>query len=270
MAMVLAGIFATIVFQLLRGQSRFVALQSAREEVQQNVRGALDVVSAELRGVPPGALVQGDANRIRFLLPRVWGISCGGGTATALSILVPQLPAGVLTLGTAPAAMGVMGVDAASAWVDGRGGVRSSLTTVAAGNLGVAPCSTMSAGGPVQPLTLSGTSLPDIPRGSPVFLFQTVQYDIGSGSEGMLWVRRGNGTESSQQPLAGPLPDANSLRFAYYDTPGGAASAAPGGTAASLAAVDRVQVFLTTRSRSAASGAVQTQRDSVMVYLRNQ
>ena len=280
--LVLSGILATIIFQLLRGQSRFVAVQSAREEVQQNVRGALDVIAADLRGVPPGALVQGTGSLVRFYSPRVWGTYCAGNDVTA-DILLPQLPAGSMP-GALAGEWGLMGDTnpmtagtGAGAWVPawtfGQGAARSTVASWAAVALAASNCGGMSSAGPVQAIRLTGTNLPTgIPQGNPVFLFQQVQYDVGTGTDGRLWVRRGSGAAGAQQPLAGPLPADNSLRFQYYNNTNTAVPAvAPGTTAASLAAIDRVQVFLTTRSRSTTGGqATQAQADSVMVFLRNQ
>ena len=45
-AIVLTGILATIMFQLMQGQGRFAGLQDARQEVQQNDRGALDLITS--------------------------------------------------------------------------------------------------------------------------------------------------------------------------------------------------------------------------------
>ncbi|HEU0053954.1 MAG TPA: type II secretion system protein [Longimicrobium sp.] len=272
---VLAGIFALIVFQLLRGQSRFVALEGAREEVQQNVRGALEVISAELRAVPPAGLLEGSANRIQFLLPRAWGVSCGGGSGTAGSFLFPTLPAGMIPTGAPTGSWGVMGnvgTMAAPVWQASTValGARSAVNNIASAVVTAAPCNTMGSSGPVQGLSLTGTNFPIVPQGNPAFLFTVVQYDTDVGDGNLYWLRRGTGAAGSQQPLAGPLPASTSLSFKYYDTPNGAAVAAPGTNAATLATIDRVQVFLTTRSRTAASGSVQTQRDSMMVYLRNQ
>ena len=36
-------------FQIVGAQSRFVEMQSGREEVQQNARAALDLIAADLR-----------------------------------------------------------------------------------------------------------------------------------------------------------------------------------------------------------------------------
>ena len=113
--LVLASIFATILFQLVRGQSRFVAIQSAREEVQQNVRGALDIIASELRAVPAGGLMQGDASTIRFLVPRAIGVHCGGGTPNAMTVLFPGgLPAGTIPAGAQPTTRGLLGATTTS------------------------------------------------------------------------------------------------------------------------------------------------------------
>ena len=52
-ALVISGVLMATVFQILTGQSRAVAVQGAREESQQNVRGALEIVASELRTAVP-------------------------------------------------------------------------------------------------------------------------------------------------------------------------------------------------------------------------
>ena len=90
-ALLIALILSGVVFQLIRGQSRFVTVQSAREEVQQNTRGALELMASELRSIEPGGLVETDSNSVTFLLPRAWGLYCGG-TATQMSAVFPVPP----------------------------------------------------------------------------------------------------------------------------------------------------------------------------------
>lgn len=85
-ALVISGLLMTVVFQMLSGQSRMVAVQSGKEEAQQNVRGALEVISSELRGAMPGALLDAQQRSLTFMQPRAWGVVCGvaGMTVTAL------------------------------------------------------------------------------------------------------------------------------------------------------------------------------------------
>ena len=71
-ALVIAGFIMATVFQILTGQSRVVAVQGAREETQQNVRGALEIVSSELRAGIPQGILAANAQSITFMQPRAW------------------------------------------------------------------------------------------------------------------------------------------------------------------------------------------------------
>ncbi|MBD0320507.1 MAG: prepilin-type N-terminal cleavage/methylation domain-containing protein, partial [Gemmatimonadetes bacterium] len=99
-AVVLTGLLATILFQMIRGQTTFTQMQSAREEVDQNTRGALELITSELRAVPSAGIVTASADRITFRLPRVWGILCAPATAGRANALFPpnSIPAEALSL----------------------------------------------------------------------------------------------------------------------------------------------------------------------------
>ena len=95
-ALMISSLLVTVVYQLMSGNSRFVRIQSAREEVQQNARAAMDVMAGDLRTVPPSAIQAMGPDSIRFYMPRAWGVLCNpidsnSGTLWAI------FPAGVLT-----------------------------------------------------------------------------------------------------------------------------------------------------------------------------
>ena len=267
-ALLISSILAGVVFQLVRGQGRFVSVQSAREEVQQNARGAMEIISSELRTIHPGGLVEGKKNAVTFRLPRAWGISCGGGSATSLTAVFPAaLPAGM----TATASIsGIMGdTDAAGAGVFNptpASGTVQTITGVATVNLNVAgnACSALrpvAASTEVQALTYSGTNLPVVPRGNRVYLYQTVTYDV-DGSGGQYWIYR------NDQPMAGPLvTDTSGLIFNYWQNAGNTRLSAPV-PAADLPTVGRVAVSVRTKSRGR-GGPTQYATDSMTVLLWN-
>ena len=66
-ALLISGLVVSSIFQVLQGNGRFVEMQSAREEVQQNARAALDLIAGDLRGVPPTAITVMQPGTIRFL-----------------------------------------------------------------------------------------------------------------------------------------------------------------------------------------------------------
>ena len=274
--LVLASLFATILFQLVRGQSRFVAIQSAREEVQQNVRGALDIIASELRAVPAGGLMQGSASTIRFLVPRAIGVHCGGGTANAMTVLFPGgLPAGTIPAGAQPTTRGLLGATALVPPFAWSGNVPvSQVNQVTAVAANAVPCSNLqwsqAAAGGVQAFTFTGNNLPAAtPLGGQVVFFDVVQYDVQADADGRFWIYRGTGVAGSAQPMAGPLPAANSLQFQYFTVPTGGAAFVPGNTRANLNTVARVQIDLTARSRNTLDGNEQTEAGTVTVFLRN-
>src|SRR5215213_8679610 len=116
-ALVLAVMLGGVIFQVVQGESRFAMVQSAREEVQQNSRGALEIVASELRAAQPAGLVSAYVNSITFLLPRVWGISCGDGDGANLSVVFPAAGGTAFSLSaTASGLLANTGTAAAPVW----------------------------------------------------------------------------------------------------------------------------------------------------------
>ncbi|HEX9940073.1 MAG TPA: prepilin-type N-terminal cleavage/methylation domain-containing protein [Longimicrobium sp.] len=272
-SLVLAGLLAMVIFQVVRGQTRFAAVQSAQQEVQQNARGAIEIIASELRGVQPGGLVSTSANSITFMLPRAWGISCGGtGTngatgGTALPVLFPDVPDttvmfainGASGLLADTAAAGA----AAEAWgpvpdattLAGRAQVNSLPAQTPA--LGVAgnPCialrATAPANGLMRAVTVTGTGFPNVvPAGNTVYLYQLSRYEVGTtDSEHWIWRSQGlPGSTGSTQPLAGPLTSPTTgLVFTYFTADG--TEFTPGNDRAQLALVARIGVKVVAHTR---------------------
>lgn len=272
-AMVIAGIFATVLFQLLQGQARFTEMQTARQEAQQNTRGALELLASELRSVPSDGLEVSGANAIRYYLPRAIGISCGGSGLTSVNVVFPFLPAGTVPVGDLSSARyGMLSYnETAQQWNRGMvAGTRSGVTRVEALPATAASCP-QNVSGEVSVYRLTGLNLPSAAAGTRVALFEVVQYDVGSASgvssqSDSLWMQRGTGGVGSQQPLAGPLPQSTSLAFRYHDRTTGAVLAQP---LPATARVGRIVVTLTARSRKQASREMAIETDSVTVFLRN-
>jgi len=268
-ALVISGILAGVIFQLVRGQGRFVSVQNAREEVQQNARGALEIISSELRTIHPGGLAAAQKNAVSFRLPRAWGISCGGGSVTQLTAVFPAaLPEGMTALAGISGIMGdVTGVGPGNVYAPtpASGTVqtvtgRAEVDLAAVGNA----CSTLRPVGPsdeVVALQFTGTNLPVVPLGNRVYLYQTVAYSV-SQSGGQYWIHR-NG-----QPLAGPLvTDTSGLIFNYWQNAGNTRLSAPV-AAADIPTIGRVAVSVRTKSRGR-GGPTQYATDSMTVLLWN-
>jgi prepilin-type N-terminal cleavage/methylation domain-containing protein len=268
-ALVISSILATVIFQLIRGQASFVSVQSAREEVQQNARGALEIISSELRTIHPSGLAAAQRNAVSFRLPRAWGISCGGGTTTSLTAVFPAaLPAGMTALAGISGIMGdVTGVGPGNVYnPTPASGTVQTVTGRAVVDLTVAAnaCSALrpvGASTEVVALQFTGTNLPVVPMGNRVYLYQAVTYNV-SQSGGESWISR-NG-----QPLAGPLvTDTSGLVFNYWQNAGNTRLTAPV-AAANMPTVGRVAVSVRTRSRGR-GGPTQYATDSMTVLLWN-
>ncbi|HEX2091970.1 MAG TPA: prepilin-type N-terminal cleavage/methylation domain-containing protein [Longimicrobiaceae bacterium] len=287
-AMMITGILATVIFQLVQGQGRFVAMQSGREEVQDNARGALELIASELRSLPAEGILSADSNSIRFRLPRAWGVLCdapaalGGfvGVAFPDSTFPVEFPS-PFAAGDSAWMLGIPTV------AGGTGGpyVQARITGVAAdngscaANLGLAPTSPATR----QRFNLAAPSGATVAGpGEAVFLFQTVAYDVGTSSGSNppgVWLRRRQGF-SSPDPLAGPLQAADGattspqgLRFTYF-CGGQALTPSQILVPANLATVDRIRIKVAVQSRNrtrsgTGTGSRETQTDSVTVHLRN-
>lgn len=281
-ALVISGLLATVIFQLVVGQGRFTAIQGARAEVQQNSRGALELITSELRSLPSGSIDSASASSVSFRLPRAWGLLCntlpaGGGT---VGVVFPPgtFPGEFPTSFAQPTGWGLAIPDTAAGTV-----AVVSLTSTTAGS-GTCPAVLgVPAGSNVVMRQFTFTALPAgvaaVP-GDPVYVFQRVRYDVAlssSGGPAGYWIRRRAGV-GNPEPLAGPLlaldQSTQGLHFTYmcddrtltqaqYEDP------------ASLPSIDRVRVRVAMQSRSLtrntfdADSDQQQQTDSMTVSLRN-
>ena len=62
---------------LLMSQRSLYDVQSDRMDLQRNVRAAVDLVAGELRSLPPGGVISGDADSLTVRFPVRWGLACG-------------------------------------------------------------------------------------------------------------------------------------------------------------------------------------------------
>ncbi|HYJ78600.1 MAG TPA: type II secretion system protein [Longimicrobiaceae bacterium] len=277
-ALVIAGILATVIFRLVENQSRFVATQGARQEAQQNARGALDIMAGELRTLNPDGLIEAEAQSLTFMLPRGWGVVCNSTnvSTTTIDVIFPDLPADAFGPGGSAGVLVDTAAGDSSKWapmavVDA--GSRAVVTDTTRIDLagGGNACADASSDGTAEAFTLSGARFPAERRtGSLVMLYQLVKYDVGT-SDGKWWVRRSNGvsgTTFSQQPLAGPLAAQDSMSFTYYRGTN-AATVVPGTTRATLDDVSRIRIRVAMEGRNTVGGRAQRETDSVTVLLRN-
>jgi prepilin-type N-terminal cleavage/methylation domain-containing protein len=278
-ALVISGLLATVVFQLIQGQGRFVAMESAREEVQQNTRGALELIASELRTIPAGGIEAAAAQQVRFKLPRAWGVMCDAPGTGAIGVVFP--PGTFPT--DFPASFGgstEWGLAIPSGATAGEY-VAATLSSVSTANGNCLALGTAAGAADIRQLGYSGLSGASTAAAqSTAFVYQTVEYDAStsSGVSGV-WLRRSNGA-GSPQPMAGPLlaPDnatssSGGLAFTYF-CGASALTATQLAVAANLRTVDRIRVKIAMQSRNRTNSgrdeaSRQTQTDSITVHLRN-
>lgn len=271
-SLLIGGLLIGVVLQFVNGQTRFASVQTAREEVQQNARGALEVVAADLRGaISSGVLIAND-QLVEFALPRRWGVVCRsfGGTTTDVAFL--NSPGEVIPTGSG---VGLMVQDpTTSVWLPAAVAPRATVTAVAPASLTAVPgCGNVRVSGDVVAFRLTGANHPAVTPGATVAVYEVVRYDVAPGRGGT-WLRRSNGWGSAapnMQPLAGPV-DADSVGFRYFTgAPASAATllAAPG-AAAPAANIRMIRFRVRMTSRQALDGRTgQIEQDSATVQIRN-
>ena len=282
-ALVISGILMATVFQILSGQTRVVAVQGAREETQQNVRGALEIVSSELRTAFPQGITQATAQSITFMQPRAWGVVCGSNGANSIDAIFPSTQA--LGAFTASSASGVVINTGAPNWRPRAetDNARATVTAVQVLGNGVAGqcagANAVGAAGNVVTARITAdwaieTLLGDLtlPARQEVMLYVVTSYDVAQVG-GRWWLRRSNGVDGNgqpdQQPLAGPLRDNAGFALTYFAADPAVPVAAPGTTAAQLNALRMVQVTVATESQQSVNGRRQSDAGTVSVMLRN-
>jgi prepilin-type N-terminal cleavage/methylation domain-containing protein len=263
-ALVISGILAAVIFQMMSGQSRIVAVQSAKEEAQQNVRGALEIMSSELRGAVPQGVLAAAEQSLTFLQPRMWGILCAvANNPTQVMVLFPRTGAVLPPAGAGTGVMVNRGTAAAPIWQPAPPAQATANQIQDQGNVMPADCAGMNPQGALQAVQITtDVALNGVVEGNVVMLYTSVQYDVGE-MDGNSWLRRSNAA-GVPQPLAGPV-EAENVAFSYLDA-AGAEIATPVATPASIRMV-RVQVV----SNSSQKLDNRAQRDSgaITVTLRN-
>ncbi len=268
-ALVISGIIATVILQLLGSQGRFTRTQMNRQEVQQNARAALDVITNELRGTSTGAVTELGTDRIRVRQPRAWGLVCESRLGQA-SVMFPDTIGfrataseqdSLAVIGTTLTAYGVSDITAQTPTTE------QAECNMPKGNAttGETPNPLLTATSRVESRArMFSGNMPDLDGPSPVvapvpavivYLYDSVEYRVGTynGLSGR-WILR-NG-----QPLAGPI-EGSGLRIRALD-------AADAPTANPTAATQLV-ISVITRSQGATNGVPQTDSVATQVAFRN-
>jgi type II secretory pathway pseudopilin PulG len=261
--LVLGILVVGFVLDFVTGQTKIATRQTAREEVQQNARGALEVIASDLRGSISSGLIQASDAEIRFMVPRRWGIVCGGNGSTQTTAVFPVLPGNAVPFGDG---VGLI-VRTTAAWLPAPPTLATVTSRATAALTGVPGCGPLSPSGQVEAFTFTGANHPAVSAGDRIAIYQVVRYDVGT-SQGRNWIRRSNGSgmaDSNMQPLAGPV---DSLRFDYFSGSPPTSVPAPG-TAAATAGIEMIRVALKTSSRASIPGQAVTETGSVTVQIRN-
>ena len=269
--LVISGVIAGALFQIVGAQGRFVEMQSGREEVQQNARAALELIGTELRTVPPGeALVRADDDSVTFRTPRIWGVVCAIPAPTTLHVAMPTIAGTDYVVNPGTGATVNLGSAATPLW-------SSAVAVTAIANAsGTCNGNALPAGTEMRALTLAaqpvnGATTPAV--GNNLYLYDLVTYGLGT-SAGVpgTWIQRrlGDGAGSSSQPMAGPVPSGGAgLDLSYFSDASAAALPVPITSAATRADVTRVQVVVQTVSRNTVGDVPETTTDTVIISLRN-
>ena len=250
-AIVISGIVVGVIFQFLLGQGRFARIQGAREEVQQNARVGVEVISSDLRSVSRQAIDSASSNAIRFRAPRAWGLVCGY-SGSSLAVIFPAAAVPALRTGTDQLTVGTDTFRVTDVTSDG-----TNAANVCKANVKPSP----------EPLAsekrarlYDGVPAGLLPR-QDVYVYDNVRYNVGASTVTSipgLWIRR------NSQPLVGPLPASGGLAFVYEDSLGNVLSSPP-----NLNNIARVRVTVRTHSRAKFNNQAQHDTDSTIVYLRN-
>jgi prepilin-type N-terminal cleavage/methylation domain-containing protein len=279
-ALVIAGFIMATVFQILTGQSRVTAVQGAREETQQNLRGALEIVSSDLRAAIPQGVLAAEARSITFMQPRAWGLVCGSGSANTVDAIFPSTQGlDAFNPGTASGVAINVGSTAAPDWQPRTLATWAVVTGVqqfGAGEGGLCAAPSMGSAGGVVSVEITATGIGAwAAQRREIVLYSLTRYEVAQVGEDW-WLHRSSGWDGAgftMQPLAGPLAEVNGqpgLAFTYFAAPPPAAAvAAPGTNAAQLTALRRVGISVKTESQQAINGRVQQDSGALSVTLRN-
>lgn len=268
-ALAIGGLVVGSVFQVIAAYAGFVGMQRAREDIQQNVRAAFEMIGSELRVLGPGdGLVRADRDSITIRVARLWGVVCEVGV-DRLAVAFPtfagadlgvNLGLGVEILSETP--------DHGGRWAARVDGVGPPDESCDGGLLAV--------GAERRWLSLVGAPAAsgEAPRrGDIVSLFETVTYRTGpsAGVSGR-WIQRriGDGPGASNQPFAGPVSDREGgLSFEYFSRESAGRLPTPISDPSVRSEVERVQVIIETVGRSGSVNGSTLRADTIAIPLRN-
>ena len=265
--MTIGAVILSSLFRAISAQGQLTDLQSAREEVQQNSRASLELVSSELRAIStPGGVLRASRDSITFRSMRLWGVVCSVAPG-ALQLRVSTTDARHFSLMAGSGVVANLATTAEPVWTEA-----VPLTGVAFNEEGCEADRYETAGR----MTLAVGALPQrngavVEAGDLLGVYDQITYRSGpsSGLPGR-WIQRrsGDGQGSTNQPLAGPIRGAGvGLRFRYFSSSG--APMSPPGSAPQRDSIAQIQVVVDATSLDDQGNVRAARRDSVTVPLRN-
>jgi type II secretory pathway pseudopilin PulG len=272
----ISGIVVSVLFQAILGQTGFARVTTAREEVQQNARTSLELITSELRALAPHGVRAADRDSIRFLLPRAWGVLCQGiPSAPVFGVAVTaRFPGGTVPEDFGPGlpAWGIAvarGTDPAA--TPTAYGFFRPTSAVAGGTacdtgLGAAPGTATVA---VSAASIFGTPTSfSAGAGLRAYVFEEVGYRASGGSiERMMGYLPG--PVPNWKELAGPLDGGDAFEFRYFQVDGTEITSRPL-TSAQLPTIASIRVSIRTQSaKRVGATAHQSSSVSTLVHLRN-
>jgi len=273
-ALVLVGIVAASIYQLLINNQRIYLEQTERVDLNATIRTAVALLPSELKEAdasdPLGSdIVAMSASSITFKAMR------------GLYVLCQAPPTGTTTSGEIVAyrstTFGMRAADATSdsvlVFAEGTPYVRADNVWLHANLAGVSYGGSCPASAGSVTLSLTGIEpsggLDNVAASAPVRVYEVIQILTYTDALGDLWLgrreyRKGSGW-SDTQPLLGPLA-ASGLSFTYYDSNGNVTN-----TPANVARIEVRVIGQTSRTVRASDGTIRYVVDTLttQVALRN-
>jgi prepilin-type N-terminal cleavage/methylation domain-containing protein len=266
-ALVITGVLGAAITSVFITQTSFYDRQEKVGSARGVSRGAMNLLTSELRMVErDSGVVEATANRLVLRVPFAMGVACGG-TGTALAMR--YLPTDDIVLNAMSEV--TTNVYAGHAWrgTDGRYRYTDSQTTTPALNMGAAVCAAANVreipGGGT--LTLLTPSVADVPVGAPVLLYQRVRYEFKGSTTvpGRRGLYRTTLRNNLEEELVAPFTDG--ARFNFYVNDAATAVAAPPTALAQMTGVEIVLDGLSERPDS--DGSHQAVPLSTSIFFRN-
>jgi prepilin-type N-terminal cleavage/methylation domain-containing protein len=255
-AIVLLGIVGAGITRLLQSQMRFFQRATGARDARSVTRNALNLMRDEMRMIEPRGITAATTTSITARVPYAMGVLCTGSTVTFIPvdslIRATAVLSGYAYRDTA--------LNAPYTYVP-------TTTALSAGTL--TDC-TVTAG--ITPVAngvtaLVSPALPSLPAGAPVFLYQTIQYNLAASTiepgRTALWRRVAGG---AAEEIAVPFDASSAFRF--YVSGGTTSQATVPGT---LSTITGLELVLTGQSErnSPGTGTPENSATRVSIFFRN-